>query len=40
MDRKAYDSLRKVYTDSLGKLYERDLKNLFEAAKEKVAGNF
>lgn len=39
MDRKAYDSLRKVYTDSLGKLYERDLRNLFDTAKEKIAGN-
>lgn len=37
MDRKAYDSLRKVYTDSFGKLYERDLRNMFDAAKEKVA---
>ncbi|KAF2900398.1 hypothetical protein ILUMI_05792 [Ignelater luminosus] len=37
MDRKAYDGLRKVYTDSLGKLYDRDIRNLFEIAKERIA---
>ncbi|KAK5650695.1 hypothetical protein RI129_001724 [Pyrocoelia pectoralis] len=37
MDRKAYDGLRKVYTDSLGKLYDRDIRSLFELAKERVA---
>lgn len=37
MDNSAYQQLRKVYTDSLGKLYERDLKHLFEVAKEKIA---
>ncbi|EEZ98592.2 Exocyst complex component 1-like Protein [Tribolium castaneum] len=37
MDRKSYESLKTVYTNSLGKLYERDLKNLFELAKAKVA---
>lgn len=37
MDRKAYDSLRRVYTDSLGKLYEKDLKALFENAKENIS---
>ncbi|KAK4883341.1 hypothetical protein RN001_006660 [Aquatica leii] len=36
MDRKAYDGLRKVYTDSLGKLYDRDIRNLFEIGKEKI----
>lgn len=36
MDRKAYEGLKKVYTDSLGKLYDRDIKNLFEIAKDKV----
>ncbi|XP_018331372.1 exocyst complex component 1 [Agrilus planipennis] len=37
MDRKASEALKKVYTDSLGKLYDRDVHNLFEAAKEKIA---
>ncbi|KAJ3665475.1 hypothetical protein Zmor_000968 [Zophobas morio] len=37
MDRKSYDSLKSVYTNSLGKLYERDLKNLFELAKTRIA---
>jgi hypothetical protein len=37
MDRKSYESLKNVYTNSLGKLYERDLKNLFELAKTKIA---
>ncbi|XP_044259494.1 exocyst complex component 1 isoform X2 [Tribolium madens] len=37
MDRKSYESLKSVYTNSLGKLYERDLKNLFELAKAKIA---
>ncbi|KAF5273489.1 hypothetical protein FQA39_LY07506 [Lamprigera yunnana] len=36
MDRKAYDGLRKVYTDSLGKLYDRDIRNLFEMGKERI----
>lgn len=40
MDRKAYEGLKKVYTDSLGKLYDRDIKNLFEIAKDKVARMF
>lgn len=40
MDRKAYESLKKVYTDSLGKLYDRDIKNLFENAKDRITGNF
>lgn len=38
MDRKSYESLKAVYTSSLGKLYERDLKNLFDAAKNKICG--
>uniref|UniRef100_A0A1Y1MFS9 Exocyst complex component Sec3 PIP2-binding N-terminal domain-containing protein n=1 Tax=Photinus pyralis TaxID=7054 RepID=A0A1Y1MFS9_PHOPY len=37
MDRKAYDGLKKVYTDSLGKLYDRDIRSLFDLAKERVA---
>ncbi|KAF5308647.1 hypothetical protein FQR65_LT06108 [Abscondita terminalis] len=37
MDRKAYDGLRKLYTDSLGKLYDRDIRNLFEIGKERIA---
>lgn len=38
MDSKAYDFLKKVYTESLGKVYERDLRHLFEVAREKIAG--
>lgn len=38
MDSKAYDFLKKVYTDSLGKVYERDVRHLFEAAREKISG--
>lgn len=38
MDSKAYEFLKKVYTDSLGKVYERDLRHLFEVAKEKIGG--
>lgn len=37
MDKKAYESLRKVYTESMGKLYEKDLKILFENAKENIS---
>lgn len=37
MDRKAYVALMKVYTSSLGKLYERDIKRFFEEAKLKIA---
>lgn len=37
MDRKSYESLKTVYTNSLGKLYERDLKNLFDLAKSRIA---
>lgn len=40
MDRKAYDGLKKVYTDSLGKLYDRDIRTLFEMAKERVSRKF
>lgn len=33
-----YDSLKEVYTSSLGKLYDRDLRGLFNAAREKIGG--
>lgn len=36
MDREAYQKLRKIYTDSIGKLYERDLKLFFEQALQRV----
>lgn len=36
MDREAYQKLRKIYTDSIGKLYERDLKVFFEQALQRV----
>lgn len=38
MDKKAYEFLRNLYAESLGKPYDRDVKNLFEVAKEKIAG--
>lgn len=33
MDRKAYEGLTKVYTSSLSKVYERDIRSFFERAK-------
>lgn len=36
MDQKSYKQLKNVYTDSFGKLYETNLKNLFEFAREKI----
>ncbi|KAF7270489.1 hypothetical protein GWI33_016555 [Rhynchophorus ferrugineus] len=36
MDKKMYDSLKEVYTTSLGKLYDRDLRGLFNAARDKI----
>lgn len=40
MDRKAFMALNKVYTSSLSKLYERDIKLFLEDAKLRVnAGN-
>lgn len=39
MDRKAYDGLAKVYTTSLSKVYEREIKNYFEQARVMVNGN-
>lgn len=38
MDSKAYDFLKRVYTESLGKVYERDLRHLFEVARDKIGG--
>ncbi len=38
MDRKAYDALAKVYTNSLSKIYERDVRVFFEQAKSLVVG--
>lgn len=37
MDRKAYDGLTKVYTNSMSKVYERELKNFFDLAKSAVS---
>lgn len=37
MDRKAYDGLAKVYTNSMSKVYERELKNFFDLAKSAVS---
>lgn len=37
MDRKAYDGLTKVYTNSMNKVYERELKNFFDVAKSAVS---
>ncbi|XP_067000465.2 exocyst complex component 1 isoform X2 [Anabrus simplex] len=39
MDRKAYVALAKVYTNSLSKLYERDIKQFFEEAKQQISGS-
>lgn len=36
MDKKIYDSLKEVYTTSLGKLYDRDLRALFNSARDKI----
>lgn len=33
-----YESLKEVYISSMGKLYDRDLKNIFNVAREKIAG--
>lgn len=38
MDRKAYDALAKVYTISLSKIYERDIRIFFEQAKSQIVG--
>lgn len=39
MDRKNFDSLKEIYTTSLGKLYDRDLRGLFNAARDKIIVN-
>lgn len=39
MDRKIFESLKDVYTTSLGKLYDRDLRGLFNAARDKISVN-
>ncbi|KAK7871620.1 hypothetical protein R5R35_001807 [Gryllus longicercus] len=39
MDRKAYIALSRVYTNSLSKLYERDIKQFFEEAKQQISGS-
>lgn len=39
MERKAYVALTKVYTSSLGKLYERDIKQFMEEAKNRVVAS-
>ena len=36
MDRRCYDELLKVYTTSIGKLYERDMKQFFDEARTKI----
>lgn len=38
MDQKSYRQLKNVYTDSFGKLYELNLKSLFESARDKIGG--
>ncbi|XP_052872288.1 exocyst complex component 1 [Anopheles cruzii] len=37
MDRKAYDALIKVYTASLSKVYDRDIRTFFENAKQALS---
>lgn len=36
LDNKAFVQLTKVYTDTMSKLYKRDLKRFFEEAKNKL----
>lgn len=36
LDNKAFIQLTKVYTDTMSKLYKRDLKRFFEEAKNKL----
>lgn len=38
MDRKAYDALTRVYTVSLSKIYEHDIRIFFEQAKSQIIG--
>ncbi|XP_054735089.1 exocyst complex component 1-like isoform X1 [Anastrepha obliqua] len=37
MDRKTYDGLTRVYTTSLSKIYERDIRNFFTLAKLQIS---
>ncbi|XP_037933042.1 exocyst complex component 1 [Teleopsis dalmanni] len=37
MDRKTYEGLTRVYTTSLSKIYERDIRNFFAVAKSQVS---
>nr|XP_014100834.2 exocyst complex component 1 [Bactrocera oleae] len=37
MDRKTYDGLTRVYTTSLSKIYERDIRNFFSLAKLQIS---
>ncbi|XP_063242626.1 exocyst complex component 1 [Bacillus rossius redtenbacheri] len=39
MDYKAYTALSRVYTSSLGKLYEREVRRFFELARQQVSGS-
>ncbi|GAB0097853.1 Exocyst complex component 1 [Sergentomyia squamirostris] len=36
MDRKAYDQLAKVYTSSLNKVYDREIRHFFDQARQQV----
>lgn len=37
MDRKVYDNLSKIYTDSLRTVYDREIKKFFEQAKQQLS---
>ncbi len=39
MDRKAYDGLTKVYTTSMGKVYDREMRHFFEQARQMISSN-
>lgn len=39
MDRKAYDGLTKVYTTSMGKVYDREMRHFFEQARQMISTN-
>lgn len=36
MDRKAYDQLAKIYTNSLSKIYDREIKQFFDIARNQI----
>jgi len=38
MDRKAYSQLIRVYTNAISKLYDRDIRQFFEEAKNHISG--